>query len=344
LNLSLSLGANPKKIQSIQAKMPSTGDKITYAWAAEKKGTTFVAVSELLADDGKYKPVKHTLCDGTEIIQRISAGDFQKSDGGWWGFFKNKRDNKVPFVPKGAAAAAEKPAKAKAAKPSNDIIEPAKRFLGTKGKVPENVWIPKVRYDELLRAEAEHKAALVRTLEIHDKQEEMGNIICGVCQTYHPEEQIWGCSEDCGTNCCNVCLEDQGRCPACVPKVPVMEEQLDDEEEESDDEEEAEEKEEADDEEEEADDEEEEAEEKEDDEEEAEEKTPSDITNRWSIKITKNMVGSRAQWAWAVIDSATVGNKVDGSSTDWTKKKAEERSKAMLESFVAAEKKKQSVY
>lgn len=224
--------------------MPSTGDKITYTWAVEKKGTTFAAVSELLADDGKYKPVKHTLCDGTEIIQRISAGDFQKSDGGWWGFFKGKRDAKVPFVPKGAAAVAEKPAKAKAAKaakPSNDIIQPAKRFLGTKGKEPENVWISKARYDELVRAEADHKAALVRTLEIHDKQEEMGNIICGVCQTYHPEEQIWGCSEDCGTNCCNVCLDDQGRCPACVPKVAVVEEQLDDEEESAEEEEEAEE-------------------------------------------------------------------------------------------------------
>jgi hypothetical protein len=131
-----------------------------------------------------------------------------------------------------------------------------------------------------------------------------------------------------------------------------MEEQLDDEEEESDDEED-EEDEDAEEDEEKAEEEEEEAEEKEDDEEEAEEeeaeeeaeeKTPSDVANRWSIKITKNMVGSRAQWAWAVIDSAIVGNKIDGSSTDWTKKKAEERSKAMLESFVAAEKKKQSVY
>ena len=128
------------------------------------------------------------------------------------------------------------------------------------------------------------------------------------------------------------------------------EEESDDEEEESDDEEA---EEEAEEDEEKAEEEEEEAEEKEDDEEEAEEdeaeegaeeKTPSDIANRWSIKITKSMVGSRAQWAWAVIDSATVGNKIDGSSTDWTKKKAEERSKAMLESFVAAEKKKQSVY
>jgi hypothetical protein len=203
--------------------MPSIGDKITYPWAVEKKGTTYCASSELMADDGKNRPIKHTLCNGTEIIQN-TKGENRDS---WWLWLEVKRENKAPFVPKGAEKpAGDKPVKAKTEKKEkNEIVESdavkvKTNHLGTKGKVPENVWIPKVRYDELLQIEKDHKKFLIEALQFHDKAEGAGKEQCEHCNHYHKSEEIYGCWTDgCEGEGCGDCLDEEGYCPGCVKEM-----------------------------------------------------------------------------------------------------------------------------
>lgn len=153
--------AKQKKHKQAFKKMPSTGDKIVYAWVGmeKHKATKFALESELMEDEGKWKIVQHTLCDGSVIKQRIVADNLVKA-GGWWDSFKEKRDKKIPFEPKGAAPAAKGKAKAEKAVPAAKAEKAVKGFLSTKGKEPENVWVPKARYDELLKIEADYKASL----------------------------------------------------------------------------------------------------------------------------------------------------------------------------------------
>jgi hypothetical protein len=195
----------------------NVGDKIDYVWADDKKGTTFVASSLIMPDDGKNRPFKHTLCNGAVVIQNTRGDNRDR----WWASLLKFNASKVPFVPKGV----DKPAKAKAepkakAKPTNDIIAPKANFLHTKNKEPTNVWISKARYDELLKCEADFKAMLIDALQYHDKKESEGKRVCHNCSEFKPESEMFGCEKECSRDFCSDCLYDNnGTCPDCAKKA-----------------------------------------------------------------------------------------------------------------------------